>query len=512
MPASVVTFIGAFTPVIIVVALVLAVIALVKLPNRRVRRQARDRRRAARSNRSRQQRRRRGWLLAALGTVAVGAGLAVLFVPAQLLKYWAAVAANPNLDSTTLLAPAAQVVLLTLAGLVGLVTLALSYDRHGAELDKEANATERDFRARFTKISESLASSEWTRRSNGLRELGILADDWYQFGRSAERTLCVDVLCEHLRSPWPTDQTAIEQETRVREVGFSVIAQRLRAPETSDMSWHSVSLDLRGAVIRKADLSRIQILPDTRIDFRTARVEGEGSVLNLSGATVSGSGLQVGDLTLAEGAQLVLRRARIAKNGSLHFYRLRAQHSHIHADEITIKNHFFAAMSISSATLSDTKVNLTRMKLLNGGFEIRDSDFSDCEVDLTGLEISDSYFTSCELELRYLRLVDSSLTALRTSYRPDDRVPFSKLTLDLDQHGWSKQAVHDLPESVPKEERRLMFLRGRRDLDISKVRLEGASELRLSGLEFEAAAAPTTPPVVPEPGDAPTEAHSASGS
>ncbi len=425
------------------------------------------------------ERKRRFWIVTIFASVAIGAIVAILLLPAQLLRYWAELTGDPTLDRGTLLGPAAQVVLLTLGGLVALVTLGLSYDRHGAELDKEANATERDFRARFTKISESLSSTDWTRRSNGLRELGILADDWHGFGRSDERKRCIDVLCEYLQSPWSPEEAGSERESHVREVGFSVIAEHLRLEDRDPKSWHALRLNLRRSVIHRADLSGIRLGRDTVIDLTGATVVG--GYLRFSNTLLDGWGLRLYDLNLRR-AKLVLSGTRVV-GGSLAILNLSSERGEVDARGLRVRTNTRPSVQVSGSAAT-TKLDFSDMRLERGGVAFGRLHLVDSSLHLSSLRLSPGFNRSCELSIRAMELVNSVVfAAFETSRWSAHPEPFTSENVTVDIKRFDKTSGYAPPSKVKSERGRgPNWLRSSRELEVGDVVAVTGSALALHGL------------------------------
>lgn len=402
----------------IAIALV-AIVSVVALPlTIRLRRRTRNR---GRSSARRRLRRRRFWIVTIFTLIGLAAILAIVFVPARLMTYWADLTQYPSVAAPTLLAPASQVVLWTLGGLIALITLGVTYDRHAADIEKEAGATERDFRARFTKISEALNSSEWARRSNGLRELGILADDWYLFGRADERRRCIDVLCEYLQSPWSMEDEVGERESFVREVGFRVIAQHLRTGSPHP-NWQSIRINLRNANIQRADFSGIHLEKDTRLDlsgssisdgylqFENAEIRG---LLYLDGVTVHNSEIGLWNVTV---------------RGALHI-RGKFTDSRIKARHVDVGGRHYPALEIRDSEFNKSSIDLEKMDL-SGRVHLSKLWLNDSSIDAPQMRLDDRFTSRGEFKVDDLTLVNSSMLVSSGDDPSGNLRPFDEAQID----------------------------------------------------------------------------------
>ncbi len=94
-----------------------------------------------------------------------------------------------------------------------------------------------------------------------------LADDW-----SAQRQVCVDVLCAYLRMPWPSEGDAVRSsDGKVREAILSVTSSHLRG-DRDVPDWKTLNFDFSGAVFRSIRLYNIAFASVS--NFTGARFEG----------------------------------------------------------------------------------------------------------------------------------------------------------------------------------------------------------------------------------------------
>lgn len=137
---------------------------------------------------------------------------------------------------------------------------------------------ERDLRARFTDAATQLGSDSFASRVAGVYAVAALADDWSNFGRIAERQVCIDLLCAYLRTPPREDQEpgAALQEQEVRSTILTVIARKVRMdPVDGDGPWQDCRFDLRGARLRGVVFERARFRG--QLQFTDCVFDGEAS-------------------------------------------------------------------------------------------------------------------------------------------------------------------------------------------------------------------------------------------
>lgn len=123
---------------------------------------------------------RRGWIIGAVIAISIGSVVALVNIPGPLSNNWLesvdlSEIKDPQARVIQAIAPAAQTVLFAIGGLIALIGLALSLDRHAlaveqAKADREDEATrikewseqrrteqERELRARFVSAVELLS-------------------------------------------------------------------------------------------------------------------------------------------------------------------------------------------------------------------------------------------------------------------------------------------------------------------------------------------------------------------
>lgn len=254
------------------------------------------------------------------GFIVVGT-VALFLVPNLLLNEW--LPDSTVEERSKLLGTAAQIVLVSLGGLVAIIGVGLSLSRHGQELkqaqrdierladDREKETlrrkevddlrrtdAEREMRARYVTAVGLLSDAERpTNRSAGLRALGALADDWDSFGKSDEVQACIDTICDYLRSVGPTS----DDEAVVTEVGFGVL--RAHLVDGAIHSWSDRPMILRGALI------------DTEVSLQQARLRGSG-LLDFGGARIlEGGRLRLHWAKLEDQAVIDLDRSTVEGGG-----------------------------------------------------------------------------------------------------------------------------------------------------------------------------------------------------
>jgi hypothetical protein len=157
----------------------------------------------------------------------------------------------------------------------------------------------KELRERYTTCAGQLAHPNPAVRQAGVYALAALADDWNNWGNRNqqlshadsssihdEARACLDLICAFMRAS--RDPADLE----VRQSLVSVIRHHLE-------KWPGYSYDLRGVILRDADLSAMNL---TRTDFGGADLNGA----NLAHADLTGAILANADLTGANlaGAQL----------------------------------------------------------------------------------------------------------------------------------------------------------------------------------------------------------------
>jgi len=246
--------------------------------------------------------------LAAAVFVIVG-GLALFFVPEQLLKNW--LPASTPVERARLIGTAAQLTLFALGGVIAVVGVALSLSRHGQELlraereredserhertlahEKEREIArrqevaetrrveqERSFRERYVGAVGLVAQDmSPTSRTAGIGALASLADDWIGFGRRDEAQLCIEMICAHIRNEAPTDDVNIERH--VKHFATEQIRNRLvQAGDDTSTAWAGFRIDLSGIYIDfPLSFDHISVDPAMVISFSRARIDEDGSL------------------------------------------------------------------------------------------------------------------------------------------------------------------------------------------------------------------------------------------
>ncbi|MFD1932983.1 pentapeptide repeat-containing protein [Nonomuraea mangrovi] len=179
-----------------------------------------------------------------------------------------------------------KISLAIVAGIGGAVALVVAYrkqrlaeeENHRAREAAHRDAT-RLFVERFDRASDKLGSESAAVRLSAVHALAALADDW-----SANRQMCIDVLCAYLRMPSPpepdqqSDLFAHATWRAMREVQATIIrliAGHLR-PGVSP-SWCGHNFDFTGVIFDgDADFSSCQftggVIDFTRAQFRCGDV------------------------------------------------------------------------------------------------------------------------------------------------------------------------------------------------------------------------------------------------
>jgi len=121
--------------------------------------------------------------------------------------------------------------------------------------------------ARYQDAATQLGHDKAPVRLAGVYAMARLADDW-----SAQRQVCVDVLCAYLRMPWPSEGDAVRSsDGKVREAILSVTSSHLRG-DRDVPDWKTLNFDFSGAVFRSIRLYNIAFASVS--NFTGARFEG----------------------------------------------------------------------------------------------------------------------------------------------------------------------------------------------------------------------------------------------
>ncbi len=220
---------------------------------------------------------------------------------------------------------AAKIVLALVAGIGGVVALAVAYRKQHHSEAAERREDTKLFNERFRGAADLLGSDKAAVRLAGVYATASLANDWNE-----GRQTCIDVLCAYLRMPPPTDaspaetpaptrpggrlrralrawrtrqdspvstdSTAIggsgsrreaDEERHVRHTILRLIRDHLRPdPDSGQRHWHRYAFDLTGAVIDSGDFSNIHLIEGTTLTLDEARFPS-GNV-SFDGATFSG--------------------------------------------------------------------------------------------------------------------------------------------------------------------------------------------------------------------------------
>lgn len=321
----------------------------------------------------------RGWKLWAPAVLFVLAGgLALVFVPEQLLSHW--VPSSSVAEQRTMLAAAGQIVLFSLGGVIAVIGVGLSMARHGQSLldaedqrereaerraeffaqltlerdrdnvrqteveDQRRTEAERDLRARFIAAVELLSADAPVKRTAGLYALAALGDDWLTFGSVNELQVCIDVMCGYLRAAVPEDEQT-SAEASVRTTGFALIHDHLRLgedrarpawegrrfPLSHAPLWFSVRLDRlvveNGTFVELlgVDMSDIAMLNlanaavgrHGRIDIRGAKVKDQASIWMDESVIAMGGIVELSHAKLSHRAAIVADSVRVFDAGRL---------------------------------------------------------------------------------------------------------------------------------------------------------------------------------------------------
>lgn len=288
------------------------------------------------------------YLLPAVSVFLLIGILALAFLPQFLSTWWSGSSFSEGLtdgDTPSAVSPAsaAQIVILALGGVVGIIGVALSMSRHGEEQltaarnsesaarDQKRLEAERvtELRSRFVTLVDLLSDEERPlSRIAAIHGLGALADDWALFARNDEANVCANIIAEYLRSP-PSDPSDTDAEINIRTTAFSVIGEHLK--KDAICSWGGFRISLAGAdIFFDADLSGMTLTDSGRFDLSNATISSNGrlrlidttivgeALLSLLGVNVrDGAMLHMLDTTVSDRGCLDLATATISDHGTL---------------------------------------------------------------------------------------------------------------------------------------------------------------------------------------------------
>ncbi|WP_146084803.1 MULTISPECIES: hypothetical protein [unclassified Rathayibacter] len=344
----------------------------------------------------------------------------VLYAPAALLNNWV-----PGLtpeDQGKLLGTAGNLVLLSLGGVIAVVTVGLSLSRHRQELDAAERdrqrlsddqnrerarltevddqrhiETERLLRQRFITTAQLLSETAPVNRQAALYALGSLADDWNAIGKPDEVQVCIELLTGYLRAPRSSDmllaldpeeahyldpedyydaQRTTPQEVSVKQAGYTVIRNHLQPGATN--SWHDRQLDLTRAHIDfSVELLRMKVSRGGALDLRGAKI-GRGGMIDLGAAQIrNGGSVYLTDAVITGDGCVDLLAAQITNHGKVDFRKANISRGHVNLTHAKIAK-FGTVIFSNSVIRRRGSVNLRGAAIGNGG-----------TVDLTGASISE---------------------------------------------------------------------------------------------------------------------------
>ncbi|OZD03429.1 hypothetical protein CH275_16820 [Rhodococcus sp. 06-235-1A] len=192
------------------------------------------------------------------------------------------------------------------------------------QLDRHHKATHtladtQALRDRFTAITGQLADPAPAIRTAAVSALEALADDWLDRDKPRETQVCINVLCDYLRTPYetPTRNPHLRKETRrthhenldytdtIREYPHDDLDTRHAITRTiaahlqpeHDHSWSPFDYDFTGAYLHDTDLTGAVFAGKTTL-FNEARFSGDntsfygarfgGEITSFGGARFSG--------------------------------------------------------------------------------------------------------------------------------------------------------------------------------------------------------------------------------
>jgi uncharacterized protein YjbI with pentapeptide repeats len=267
-----------------------------------------------------------------------------------------------------------------------------SENTHGVELG--------DLRQRYAEAAQQLGHDRAIVRQAGVYAMAQLADDWGDID-SAQRQVCIDVLCAYFRMPYDAER-AEPGEEQVRLAVISVIRQHLQDPRSPN-AWCKANLDFTGAIFNGdehfdgATFSGNMVSFDTvrfaggKVSFDFTRFSGgkvsfhaaefSGGRINFHGATFSGAKVNFA-ATRFSGAEVAFNGARFA--GEVSFRGAEFLAGGVSFD--------FANFLDGYVTFADTKfsggvVSFNDAQFSGGTVSFDDAEFSGGELDLGGAHI-----------------------------------------------------------------------------------------------------------------------------
>lgn len=289
-------------------------------------------------------------LLFAATAIFIAIGVAsVIFLTEPLARMWTPADGGKE---TPIAAPAAadvaQIILLTLGGVVGIIGVALSLSRHGEEVrdaardqarldDERSKETvrqleleeqgkvdvERELRARFVSLIRLMSESDGpSSRVAALLGLGALADDWSNIGRPEEVQVCVDVITHELRGSF-ADPDGDDEVLRSAINDACIAILKTHLIEGARHSWGECAISLRGiSVSSLVDLSEIRIFGTGSIDLSGATLLGGGRIL-LYGSRISGHGrVNLAKMNICDDGKLDLSKSQLDEQSGVNAFEL----------------------------------------------------------------------------------------------------------------------------------------------------------------------------------------------
>ena len=127
---------------------------------------------------------------------------------------------------------------------------AIVYAYRKQRIDEAASfrADSEQLNKRYQDAANQLGHDKAAVRLAGVYAIGRLADDWPD-----SRSMCVDLLCAYLRTPYRSERSN-DDEGEVRQAIFSLIRKHATDPEHPH-SWSACDFDFRGGVFDQIDLS-----------------------------------------------------------------------------------------------------------------------------------------------------------------------------------------------------------------------------------------------------------------
>jgi uncharacterized protein YjbI with pentapeptide repeats len=249
---------------------------------------------------------------------------------------------------------------------------------------------------RYTTIAEQLSSEHETVRLAGVYALAALADEWQRAGELGQRDVAIKLLCAYLRAkPRKNggDKSTPLSDSEVRKA--IVLMIQTHTDKTVEPRWEGSLIDLSGADLSGANFSGTDL-----------------TAANFSRANLSGANLLEANLSSAQFPEAQLSKATLTYADLSHASLWRSDLSGAYLTESTMSWADMSGADLSGATL--TQANLWKVNIweadLSGAF-MWDADLT--EADLSGSNLSEAKMMGVKLQkanLSDVKLIGAELS------------------------------------------------------------------------------------------------------